>query len=272
MPKNDIIQSLDKGLSLLEIVEQATHPVTLHYLWGRLKWDKATIFRMLRTLERRGYLLRDDSRKEYSLGPKIYGLYSALLRELDLQKMAKPLLKEISSKYHETAHLAVSVGDRVVFIDRSAVSNFNSINTQIGASEPTYCTAVGKAMIAFIGQDDLGAYLPKSLTRYTTKTIVGLPALTVELHEIQSRGYAVDNEEYIDGIRCVAAPIFNDQNAPIAAIGISAPVFRLPLEKLEKCGEDLKEKALGISKRFGFHDGHSSLRNRDQVSRSRGKK
>ena len=104
-----IIQSLDKGLYLLEVVEQANRPITLGELWSKLRWDKATIHRLLATLERRGYVLRDRETKQYSLGLKIYGLYNSLKRNLDIQGITKPFLLQLAEMTGESAHLAVVV-------------------------------------------------------------------------------------------------------------------------------------------------------------------
>jgi IclR family transcriptional regulator, KDG regulon repressor len=145
-----IIQSLDKGLYLLEVIEQMGKPVTLGDLWTKMQWDKATLHRLLATLEGRGYLLRDKSTKQYRLGLKIYGLYNSLKRNMDLQGITRPYLTELSQVTGESAHLAVVVEKSVVFIDRVTSSETLSVNTQIGAREPLYCTALGRAFLAFL--------------------------------------------------------------------------------------------------------------------------
>jgi IclR family acetate operon transcriptional repressor len=247
-----IIHSLDKGLFLLEVVEEAEKPLTLNDLWLKLKWDKATVHRLLVTLERRGYLLRDSTTRQYTLGLKIAGLYASLTRNLDLQLVTRPFLDKVARETKEATHLAIAVGGDIVFIDRVGSREPLSVTTQIGAREPLHCTALGKAILACVGDDDLKDLLTLPLRRYTSRTVTSLPELRQLLRQACRSGYAVDNEEYVDGIRCVAAPILNDQGYPIAAIGVSAPKFRLPMEKVRRFGELVRSAALEISRRAGF--------------------
>ena len=127
-----------------------------------------------------------------------------------------------------------------------------SVNTVIGAREPLHCTALGKAILACVGANELKDLLAPPLKRYTRRTVTSLPELRLLLRQACRNGYAIDNEEYVDGIRCVAAPIMNDQGYPIAAIGVSAPKFRLSMEKVRRFGELVHSAALEISRRAGF--------------------
>ncbi len=253
-PDTSIIQSLDKGLVLLETVEQAETPVGLTELASRLGWDKATIHRLLATLERRGYLLRDPSTRRYALGLKIFGLYESVTRSFDIQRVARPFLARIAEQTGETAHLAVALAGRIVFIDRVASSESLAVNTQIGAQEPMYCTALGRAILAYLPEEELRLNVPTSLQRYTRKTISSITALRASLTGVRARGYAIDDEEYLLGIRCVASVILGHAGAPIAAIGISGPSTRLPLPKMSRLGAGIREAAHELSLRAGWRD------------------
>lgn len=247
-----IIHSLDKGLFLLEVVEEAERPLSLHDLWLKLKWDKATVHRLLVTLERRGYLLRDSATRQYTLGLKIAGLYASLTRNFDLQTVTRPYLEKIARETTEAAHLAIHVGGDIVFIDRVGSREPLSVITQIGAREPMHCSALGKAILAFVDADELARLVRPPLKRYTRRTATTLAELRRMLRPVVANGYAVDDGEYADGIRCVASPIFNGQGYPIAALGISGPAFRLPPEKIRRFGALIREAALAISRRAGY--------------------
>lgn len=247
-----IIHSLDKGLFLLEVIEEAGSPVTLQKLWQKLRWDKATIHRLLATLERRGYVCRESTTKGYILGMKIYGLYNSLIKNLDIQTATRPYLARLVRETGETAHLAVPVEKNIVFIDRIAGSGILSVNTQLGGREPVHCTALGKAYLAFVDGDALANLLDEPLLGYTPKTIVTARSLREELERVKRNGYAVDNEEYMEGIRCIGAPILNELGAPIATIGISGPKYRLPLGKCAEYGKLVCRLSLEVSRRFGF--------------------
>jgi DNA-binding IclR family transcriptional regulator len=251
---NSIIYSLDKGLFLLETIEQAPQPISLQELWQTLRWDKATIYRLLVTLEKRGYIHRDPQGRKYSLGMKIYALYDSLIRKLDLQQLTKSSLALLTRRTGQTAHLAVAVGGSVVFIDRVVGSEILSVNTQIGATEPLHCTALGKAFLAFLEPEERSELLGGRLERFTPNTLVGKRELQREMARIRSRGFAVDDEEYNEGIRCIAAPILNAQGVPIAMLGVSGPKNRLSAKRIEEYGRMIGLNAMEISKKFGFDE------------------
>jgi DNA-binding IclR family transcriptional regulator len=250
-----IIQSLDKGLYLLEVVEQAGSPSTLQQLWEKLRWDKATIYRILSTLERRGYISRNSKTKTYTLGMKIYGLYDSLVRDLDIQQIARQYLERLVEQTGQTAHLAVVLENSVVFIDKVAGSEVLSVNTQVGAREPMHCTALGKAFLAYVEEQDLKSYLKLPLEKFTPNTITTLAGLKTELNRIRKKGYAFDNEEYVAGVRCISCPILNQYDAPVAMLGISGPKSRISLKDSTENARIIKDFALEISKRLGYkHD------------------
>jgi DNA-binding IclR family transcriptional regulator len=247
-----INQSLDKGLHLLEVVQQFRYPVTLRQLWASLRWDKATIFRLLRTLEYRGYISRNSEQKTYTLGLKIYGLYDSLIRELDVQQIARPLLEKLVNETGQTAHLAVVLDKSVVFIDKVVASEMLAVNTQVGSRQPMHCTALGKATLAFVDEPEIVKYLEVPLCRYTPKTICTLEGLAAELNRIRRRGYAIDDEEYIAGVRCIASPIVNQHGEPVAVLGISGPKGRISMREPNKYGGLIRRYSRDISKRLGY--------------------
>ncbi len=249
---HSIIQSLDKGLYLLEVIEQANAPVTLNSLWKKVQWDKATIHRLLATLEKRGYINRDPKTKSYTLGIKIYGLYNSLINELDLQGITHPYLNQLVQETGESAHLAVALEKNIVFIDRVVGSDVISVNTQIGSREPIHCTALGKAYIAYYAEEEIIDLVDAELPKYTAKTITNIDVLKEELEKIYERGYAIDNEEYSEGVRCIGAAVLNQFKMPIAMIGVSGPKYRISMNDAHKYGKLIGTYALEISQRFGY--------------------
>ena len=253
-PDTHIIQSFDKGLLLLETIETSPSPVSLKDLALKLRWDKATIHRLLLTLERRGYLLRDQGTKRYTLGLKIFGLYDSLIRNFDIQQTTRPFMQKVAEQTGETTHLAVAVGREIVFIDRIASTETLFVNTQIGAREPLHCTALGRAILAFLPEEQLQELLPSPLVQYTPRTITGMAELRKALHKVKDRGFALDREEYVLGIHCIGAPILDHEGTPIAALGISGPRARIPLQKALGYGALIREAAKEISRRAGWRE------------------
>jgi DNA-binding IclR family transcriptional regulator len=254
MEKKDasIIHSLDKGLFLLETIEQASRPISLQELWQTLKWDKATIYRLLVTLEKRGYIHRDPEERKYSLGLKIYALYDSLIRKLDLQQITKSHLAFLARRTGQTAHLAVAVGSCIVFIDRAVGSEILSVNTQIGAMEPLHCTALGKAYLAYVEPERREELLAGPLKKSTPRTVVSRRGLQREMAAIRDRGYAVDDGEYNDGILCIASPILSSLGPPVALVGISGPKSRISDARVAEYGRMIRKHAMEISSAFGF--------------------
>jgi DNA-binding IclR family transcriptional regulator len=247
-----IIHSLDKGLRLLEIIEKETYPVTLNILWKKLGWDKSTILRMCNTLERRGYLHKNRATKEYSLGSKIYGLYESINKNIDVQRLAKPYLQRIADETGESTHLAFVFERSVVFIDKVIGKLEPAVNVQIGGREPFHCTSLGKSFLSEFKKNEIESLLELPLKKYTPNSILTLEELMREIETVKEKGYATDNEEYIEGVRCVASPILNQAGKPVAAIGISAMKERLPLGNIDSVGEQICSCAREISRHLGY--------------------
>ena len=253
--KIDILKSLDKGLLVLEVIEETLVPVSLHELWLKLKWDKATILRILVTLERRGYIHRDPTTKGYTLGIKIYGLYNSMTKtqEHNIQQIIKPYLEKLVEKTGESAHLALVIDKSIVYINTQSSSEILCVNTKVGNRGPLHCTALGKAYLSMIDENQFDKLID-SMPKYTEKTITNVIDLRKNLIEIRKKGFSIDNEEYVVGIRCVASAISNHLDFPIAMIGISGPKDRLPLDVCTSYGYFIKKIAIEISKKFGYMD------------------
>lgn len=246
------IQSLDRGLVILEAVGRARGPVGLTELMQLLDIDRSSVFRLANTLRRRGFLACPEGRKDYILGSSIWRLG----RQYDWSKMLVMIchehLKNLAAQTGETAHLAVREGKYAMFVDHATARQPIIVSGQTGDLVPLYCTAHGKALLADCGLPDLRSYLESGpLKAHTSSTIVTLDALAEVCAEIRARGYASDDEEYLEGVRCVAAPVRTREGTVIASIGISAPLTRFPPSRYQVCGEQAKAAAQEITKLLG---------------------
>jgi IclR family acetate operon transcriptional repressor len=234
------IQSLDRGLRILETIGQAGGAVSLGHLAGILEIDRSSAFRLANTLKRRGFLTNPSAGKDYILGPSVW----RLSRQYDWSKMlatvAHDRLKSLAATTNETAHLAVREGRKALFIDHAATRHVIAISGQTGELVPLYCTSHGKALLADFDERALkGLFGAKALKAWTRNTIVSLARLARECESIRERGYATDDSEFMDGVRCVAAPIRDREGAVIASIGISAPVARFPTSREAEFAEQV---------------------------------
>jgi len=249
------IQSLDRGLLILETVGKATEPVSLGHLAAILGIDRSSAFRLPNTLKRRGFLANPSAGRDYILGPSVW----RLSRQYDWSKMlatvAHEHLKTLAANTNETAHLAVREGRKALFIDHAASSQVIAISGQTGELVPLYCTSHGKALLADFDEPALKALFgDKALKAWTKHTILSIRALAKVCEEIRTRGFATDDSEFLDGVRCLAAPVRDRDGGVIASIGISAPVARFPREREKEYAEQVTAVAEQIQEMLGTSD------------------
>ncbi len=221
-----VIQSLDRGLAIIQAVARAKEPVTLGELAELLDIDRSSAFRLAQTLRRRGFLSCPPGRKDYVLGSAMW----TLSRQYDwnnvLVKVAHPELKLLAAQINETAHLAIREGKSALFIDSAHAKNVIAVAGQTGELVPLYCTAHGKALLADADERELRARLGAGpLQMFTRNTITTIRALAKECATIREMGFATDESEYAPEMRCIAAPIRFGKDI-VGSIGISAPSQR----------------------------------------------
>jgi IclR family acetate operon transcriptional repressor len=222
--------------------------MTLGELTEILEIDRSSAFRLANTLKRRGFLAISNRDKGYILGSSIWRLSRLYDWSNMLATISHEPLKKLAARTNETAHLAVAEGRRAFFIGHATANHMIAVAGRTGEAVPLHCTAHGKALLADCGAADLKALFgPKDLQKYTPQTVTSLERLARVCAEIKRRGYATDDAEYQEGIRCVAAPIRDTDGAVIASIGISAPATRFPRERYAECAARVMEAANAIS-------------------------
>jgi len=221
------IQSLDRGLTIVQTVATSTRPVSLTELAELLGVDRSSAFRLAQTLRRRGFLATPPGRKDYILGSSMW----TLSRQYDWSNMlvgvAHEELKSLASCLNETAHLAIREGKHALFVDSVRARHVIVVAGQTGELVPLYATAHGKALLADSDEAHLRSIFGNErLETYTKTTVSTIPALVKECVGIRQRGYALDEAEYMEGVRCVAAPIRLSSGVIVGSVGISAPDSR----------------------------------------------
>jgi IclR family pca regulon transcriptional regulator len=228
------IESLGRGLSILEVFTEANNSLTLVEIAKAVGLDKSTTFRFVYTLESLGYLERDPESKRYRPGLKVLKLGFAALSSLDLAQLAGPRLKALSNQLGETVNMAVRDGAEIVYIVRISPRQVVNINLQIGSCLPVHCTAMGKALLIDMSQDELLELLgPGPYEAFTSNTITTFEGLVANVAAARQRRYAISDEEFAIGLCSVAAPIRQTDGQIVAAINISAPSARLTGGELE---------------------------------------
>jgi DNA-binding IclR family transcriptional regulator len=226
-PQVPFIQSLDRGLTILQAVALSKQPISLGELAELLSIDRSSAFRLAQTLRRRGFLSCPPGRKDYILGSSMWTLSHQYDWSNMLVKVAHQELKLLANQINETAHLAIREGKSALFIDSAHAHHVIAVAGQTGELVPLYCTAHGKALLADATESELKAQFGLGpLQKYTKSTITNIQALAKDCIAIKKRGFSTDEAEYQEEIRCVAAPIRIQNNVIVGSIGVSAPSSR----------------------------------------------
>jgi DNA-binding IclR family transcriptional regulator len=257
--KSSNVRAIEKGLDILDFLSQGKQSYSLREISGNLKIPKPTIHRILSTLCGLRYAIQDPVSKDYRLGFRLVELGQAVLDRIDLRKEAEPSLHQLADSAQEIVHLARLDGGQIVYLDKvECIINSSSLRmvSKIGKRNFAHSCALGKVLLAFLPKAERDAILTqKGLPERTKNTIVDLKELTAHLAIIKSQGYAVDNEENENGIRCVAAPIKNHGGEVIAGISISGPAVRITKERINRqLKRQVMETATEITKKLGYKD------------------
>jgi DNA-binding IclR family transcriptional regulator len=253
-PKHDgkLINSLARGARILQLLGAADAPCGVTDIAEQLRVDPSTAYRLLATLEASGLVQQDPDSKKYALGYGILEIAFTLLRRLSVVALADPYLRSIATLTGESTHVAVLDGARAVFVGRQSGAGILRVDTTIGSSEPAYCTAVGKALLADHSEPELRRLLASQpLERYTPQTITTIDGLVAELERVRRNGYAYDEEELHPGVRCLAAPIRDHRRRIVAAFGLSMPATRLTREHIPGLVEHIAGAAESVSSQLG---------------------
>lgn len=246
------IQSLDRALDVLGCVA-AGGGMTLTEIADELGQSTATIYRILTTFAARDALEMDQASQEWFVGSASFRTGSAFLRRTGLMERARPIMRVLMAQTGETANLGIESDGQVLFLSQVETAENIRAFFPPGSQSPMYASGIGKALLAHADDARIEKYLAKEkLLQFTDKTITNPQALQRELQNIKKKGYSFDNEEKNDGMRCVAAPVFNSYGETIAGLSISGPSARLSVEKCRAVGQVVKEQAQILSHYMGY--------------------
>lgn len=245
------LQSLDRAVSVLELLGMSDRPLSLAEICQCMDLHKSTTHRLLMVLERSALIERTHENR-FRLGMKLHDLGNRAIAQVDLRARCNPHLQRLFTEVGATVHLGVLRKTSVVYMDKLEFSRTICLCSRAGNSNPVYCTSMGKALLAFQSLDATERIIKKiCFVRYTEKTICSSEALLKALERVRQRGYAVDNEEIEKGVRCIGVPIFNEKHKAIAAISVSGPVSCITMDRLPRIVEQLLRCSRDISAALG---------------------
>jgi DNA-binding IclR family transcriptional regulator len=221
------LQSLDRALAVLEFLGESDIPLSLAEICRAMSLHKSTAHRALMVLER-GMLLERTPDNRFRLGLKLYALGNRAVEQMDLRTQVRPFFRRLSTRLGETVHLGILQKTSVVYLDKAGPGTRVCSGSKTGSSNPVYCTAMGKAMLAWLPPAAVDELIDQiNFVRLTSKTICSREELMLSLERIRRRGYSIDDEEVEAGVRCIGAPIFDDNHTPIAALSVSCASTRV---------------------------------------------
>lgn len=241
---------INKAFDLLDVLEQ-NGPLTLTELSNQSTTNKVTVLRILANLEARGYVERDDLGR-YSLGLRLLQLGLRKSAATDLRAVAHPVLRELRNRFDETVNLGIPDGTGILYIDILESSLGLRMAATVGARDDIHSTAIGKAIASNWSDKQRGRIASLALHPKTSRTIVSVDELLIELDAVRARGYSIDDEENETGARCIGASVLDHTGSCVGAISVSGPTIRMTDDRILLIAPDVQSAAAMISERLGY--------------------
>ncbi|WP_158539743.1 IclR family transcriptional regulator [Gordonibacter sp. 28C] len=246
------VQVLDRAFDILEALAQAQGPMGLSDLAQTTGMSKTTVFRIAGTMLKRGYVEKTLEGR-YTIGPKMFHTLGYHINSLELQTEAKPYLTALKRSLGLTAHLGILDGAYVSYIEKEASDWGEEAYTQVGYRSPAYCSSMGKCLLACLSRAELEeALYGFEFKAHTPNTFTRKDEFVKYLHQVRAQGWAMDDEEYEIGHRCVAAPVFNYRGDAIAAVGVSGTPDSISDDRIDDISRQVMLAASRLSERMGY--------------------
>ncbi len=249
------MKSLKKAMQVLEALGKKKNESGVTELSREMSLPKSAIYQILSTFKSGGFVDQNPENKKYRLGLRIFELGNIVQLQLKIRIIAYSYLYDLSRTTNETTYLVILEKGKIVYIDCVESTARLRSHPVFGEIVPLHCTGVGKAIMAFLPEKKIDEIIQKEgLERFTKNTITDPQVLKEELKRIRSRGYAIDNIEHEQGIRCVGVPIRNHRGEVFAAISVSGPAQRLDKARIQKISKSVTEASEAISERMGYRE------------------
>lgn len=247
------VQSVERVFDILEVLAGRDSEKTQIEIANELELPKSTVHRLLGVLERRGWVEKSSQNGKYRLGLRLFELGSRAVAHLNFRDLAHPYLEQLVGETGETSHLCVLDRGEVVYLEKVESPRTVRIPSSVGRRNPAYCTSVGKVLLAFLPEQKQEEILHSiSFRKYTANTITSLEKLRKELARVRQRGYAVDNEEIEEGLKCIGAPVLDYSGRVVASLSIAGPAFRVTPKEIPALAESVQRVAGELSAELGY--------------------
>jgi IclR family acetate operon transcriptional repressor len=246
------VQSLTRGLSILECLARAEGGLTLTEVAQRVQLPPSTAHRLLATLEKMGYVHHAGEVGRWQVGLQAFAVGTSFLASRDFVAQSHAYMRRLMEQSGETANLAILDGTDAVFVDQVQCREMMRTIVKLGSRAPLHASGVGKAIFASLPDEQIDAIIKvKGLPRITGNTITSPETMWSSIRVIRQRGWSFDDEEHAIGTRCVASPIYDEHAETMGAISLAGPSSRLPDERIKQLGPLVAHTAAELTHRLG---------------------
>ena len=250
--KAEIVQSVDRAMAILEALGEDEEGYRLSDLAVRVGLSPSTAHRLLTTLEQRRFVQFDQTEGAWHIGRQTFAIGSAFVRRRNFVAPSLPFLRRLRDLTHETANLGVVDDGEVVVLTQVESREIMRAITKVGGRAPMVTSGLGKAILSTYSNEDVAAIIRRyGMKRLTPKSLLRAGDLRDALERTRRDGYALDDEEYLSGLRCVAAVVYNDQAEALAAISVSGLASRVPSDRLPQLGQLVRDTARELTLALG---------------------
>jgi IclR family KDG regulon transcriptional repressor len=247
------VQTIDRAIDIIELLSTEKEGMGVTDIGKRLDLHKSTVHRLLNALAERGYIEKEPKHGYYKIGLKFIEITSLYLNKLELKTEAQPYLRRLAEIVGQPVHLAILDGGEAVYIEKIEALNSMRMYSQIGKRVPVHCSAIGKVLLSGLEKNSMDALLDKyEFSALTKNTIKTKNELARQVQNVRKLGFAVDDEEHEQGVRCIAAPVYDYTGRIIAAVSVSGDKRILEKNKDEEISMYVIDTAGEISKRMGY--------------------
>ena len=246
------VRSVERALDILLCFSRQEPTRSLTQIAESVHMSKTTVHRLLTTLEYKRFITRDKFTGLYRLGFRFIEMASLVLQDVELHRWAQPYLKMLSAEFGETVDLSILDGSHVMYLEVIESPQRVKLAAAVGQRLPAYFTASGKALLAYLPEEQVKSIISENIAESPNQTRTSLQDTLADLKATAERGYAISEQEYEEEINAVAVPIFNAEHHPVASIAIVGPSFRLTKSRLPVLGDSLRKMAQVISNEVGL--------------------
>jgi IclR family KDG regulon transcriptional repressor len=248
------IQSVKRATDIVSLFTASQPSLGITQIAGLLDLNKATTWGLVSTLEKQGFLQQDPETLKYSIGAKLFELGMVYLGNLEINSKASRPVHELASRTGFNARVGIWDGGTVLITLLAMPKAEDSLSHQLGPRVPAYCSGIGKALLAYLDDEELKAYLRDTqLIRHTRRTTVDAEVLFEDLMKTRERGYSISVEEMIPGIAALGAPVFGRTKGPVGGISLSVSPAMASGKNLERLSDELLRTAAEISQTMGYY-------------------